>query len=130
MGQVGGQPLTDGTHGLDRDHRRKNAGKKSVQPATVVSAVPSLVTVVMESSLAALIMGVVVVGLKSDGGWDALRVSKRRRHNARELGDQEQGDQHANKTSYRTQPLHQRLGSIPQLIGEFAAIGAWSSIPV
>jgi hypothetical protein len=103
----GGQPLTDDIHGLDRNHGREYAREKGMQRAAVISVVSALVTVMMESSLTTMVIGVVVMDVRSDCGRDTLRADQRRRHEARKLGHHKQRDQQTDKAGYRPKPFHQ-----------------------
>ncbi len=99
VGQADDKLLTTGNHRVDGNRGRKNAREKSVQGAAAISAIFGLITVMMmKHSLAAV--GMVLIEVKSDCGRKVSRASKRRRYDAGELGDHEQGDQHADKTSY------------------------------
>jgi hypothetical protein len=77
ISQVGGKPLTDDIHYLDRNQGRKNAREKSMQRAAVISAVSVLVTVMMESSLATVVIAVVTMYVRSDCSRETLRARQR-----------------------------------------------------
>jgi hypothetical protein len=75
--QVGGKPLTDDIHCLDRNQGGKNAREKSMQRAAAISAVSVLVTVMMESSLATVVIAVVTMHVRSDCSRETLRARQR-----------------------------------------------------
>ena len=51
-------------------------------------------------------VGMVMIGMRGGFTGDSMCLRKRRRHYARELGDQKQGDQYVNGTFYCPEPLH------------------------
>ena len=91
---------------VDRRRRRKNAGKERVQRAAIIGVISACAGVrmcacvvtmtisVMATGLMAV--GLVLTGMRKGGTRSRMRLRQRRRDNARELGDQEQSDQHAN----------------------------------
>jgi hypothetical protein len=97
--RVNRKPSTEDGDGLDRDRGRKDATKKSVQGATVVGEILALVAVMMTRAL--IFMGKMVLVVRSHRGRLTVRGRQRPRHNPRELGHQEQGNQRADKARYR-----------------------------
>jgi hypothetical protein len=67
------------------------------------------ITVMMRAFWTILVMGVLMMDVRNGPMRGSYRAGQWRRYDAGELGDQEQGDQHADKTSYRPQALHQCL---------------------
>jgi hypothetical protein len=90
--RAGGKALAGNAHGLDRGHRGKNAGKIRVQCATGVGKVSAMTTMIMSLSLIAVILRVLMMGVRNRRR-NRLRVGARRRHDARKLGHPEQSDQ-------------------------------------
>jgi hypothetical protein len=86
----------------------ENAGKVGMQSAAAIGRVP-----VMMMRMGLCTVGVIVCVLVMAIGMDCIRnwllVCERGRYHARELGDQEQGDQHTDKATYRSQPFHLRF---------------------
>lgn len=76
IGHVGHEPLTDNIGGFDGDRRRKNACEKSVQRAAMISTIAILITLMMESSLATVIYGVMVMDMKGNCGRHTLRAGQ------------------------------------------------------
>jgi len=68
----------------------------------VVSAIFFVVITVMMMGRpsVAVVLAMVVIEVKSNCGREVSRTSERRRYDAGELGYHEQGDQHANETTY------------------------------
>jgi hypothetical protein len=95
---VNSKPLTEGGDGLDRGRGRKNAGKESVQGAAVVGDTLTLIAMMMTTAL--IFMGTMVVVVRSDCSRLTVRARQRPRHNPRELGNQEHGDQRADRARY------------------------------
>jgi hypothetical protein len=62
----------------------------------------------MALSFVAVVMAVLMV-VRGHRVRNGLRTGARRRDDARELRDDEQGDQQPDKPSYRPKPIHPRL---------------------
>ena len=65
ISHLAGKSLTNDFHGLDHNRWGKNAGKECVQCAAVVSAIFALITVMMERSFVAVVVG--VMDVKNEG---------------------------------------------------------------
>ena len=84
----------------------KNAGKERVQRAAIIGVIGACASVRMCACVVTMTVsamatglktvGLVVTGMPKDGAGSRVGLRERRRDNARELGDQEQSDQHAN----------------------------------
>ena len=74
----------------------------------MVGGVYSLIAPMTQSSSVAMVISVVIMNLRSDHGRSSPRTGQWRCHDARELGNQEQADQHTDKVPYRPQRLHER----------------------
>jgi hypothetical protein len=83
----------------------ENARKVGMQSAAAIGRVPVMM-MRMGFRAVSVIVGVLVRAMGMDRIRNRLLVCQRRRYHARELGDQEQGDQQAYKARYRSQPFH------------------------
>jgi hypothetical protein len=112
---AGRKAPTDETHRVDRNLRRNDASEKGMQCAAVVTKGSALVTVVVMGLVSTmLVMRVLVMDMQNKSVRDCLRMSARGRHDSRQLRDQKQADQQADKATYRPEPLHQGLDPTPQ----------------
>ena len=68
-----------------------------------------MVAVMRELPFVGVIVAVLMMVMRSSRVRNRLRVGARRRHHARELRDQKQGDQQPDKPGYRPKPTHQGL---------------------
>jgi hypothetical protein len=107
--RAGSKRLADDAAGLDRRYGGEDAGKVRMQRATSVGEVSALIAMVMGLSFIPVNMHVLMLGVRSKRVSNRLRAGARRRHDARELRDQEQGDQQTDKPRYGPEPIHLRL---------------------
>jgi hypothetical protein len=105
---LGGERLADNARGLNADWRGKDAGKVGVQRAAAVGQISGAVARMMALSFIATVVAVLMVVVCANRVRNGLRAGVRRRDDARELRDDEQGDQQPHKPSYRPKPIHPR----------------------
>jgi hypothetical protein len=84
--------LADNAPGFDPDCRGKDAGKVGVQRAAAVGQISAAIAGMMAVSCAAVVMAVLRMVVCRNRVRKGLRAGARRRHDARELCDHEQGD--------------------------------------
>jgi len=70
-----------------------------MQRAAVVGVIPALIVVMMSGPGAAPMMHVLMLSVGCDRVRERFRTRERRRHHPSKLGDQKQGDQHADKAT-------------------------------
>jgi hypothetical protein len=100
--------LAEDAHGVDHDRRRQDGRKEGVKGAAVVDDAPALLAAMpMGCRPIRMFMAVMVMNVRSGRVRNRLRMSARRRYDARELGDQKQQDQRARQSAYRPKPFHQ-----------------------
>jgi hypothetical protein len=105
---------------VDRRRRRKNAGKERVQRAAIVGVVGAcagvrmcacVVTMTVSAmAIGLMAVGLVVTGMRNGNAGSRVGLLKRRRDDAGELGDQEEGDQKPNRVRLCPEPLHDSSG--------------------
>jgi hypothetical protein len=106
--RLDGERLADNARGLDADCRGKDAGKAGVQRAAAVGQISAAIAGTMALSLVAAVVAVLMMVVGGNRVRDQLPTGARRRDDARELRDDEQGDQQPDKPSYRPTPIHPR----------------------
>lgn len=95
--QPSDHPLPWDIEGFDFDRVGKDACEKSVQRAAII---PIGIAMMGNGSRIILSVHVLMMLVRSDGRLKARRSGQRRRHYPRELSDQKQANQHADKASY------------------------------
>lgn len=90
---------------INDSDRRQHASKKCMQTAARVSVMVCALTVVRMGNGTSTVCVVMLRECRIDN-TARLRGGKRRRYDAGELSDHEEGCQHVDKTTYCPQPLH------------------------
>jgi hypothetical protein len=108
IGETGGKPPIGHIGNGDGDNRRHDPGEEGMQGAAMVNMAAALIAVVVSrGALVVLRVQVVMMHVQLGCIGERLCARQRRRHDAGELGGQEQRDQDADKVRYRSQPMHQ-----------------------
>jgi hypothetical protein len=99
VSQAGNNRSAGRINGFDCDYGRKNAREKGVERAALVGVVAVVITVMMSSPGAALMMHLPMLDVGGDRVGEGSRARQRRRNHACKLGDQEQGDQYMDEAT-------------------------------
>jgi hypothetical protein len=83
-----------------------------MQCAASIGQVSAVVVMIRDIPLVGVIVAMLMMVMSSSCVRHRLRAGARRRHDARELRHQEQGDQQSDKPTYRPKPIHLRLRPI------------------
>jgi hypothetical protein len=124
--RAGSKRLADDASGLDRHHRREDAGKVRMQCAARVGEVSALIAMIMGLSFVPVNMHMLMMVVRSGDVRNRLRAGTRRRHDARKLRDQKQGDQQSDKPTHRPKPIHLRLDRSPRAILPIMGASHWN----
>jgi hypothetical protein len=107
IGQADRDLLMRQINGSYDNDRRQDAGEKCMQTAARVGVMLCALVVVRVGN-SAITICVMVMHMSGGRADTSLRARKRRRYHPGELGNHEEGCQHADKATYRPQPLHRR----------------------
>jgi len=110
---VTGQGFADNAPRLDQDRRGKDAGKAGMQCAAGIGQITAVVAVRRDLPFVGVVVAMLMMVMRESRVRNRLGVGARRRHHARELRDQKQGDQQPDKPRYRPKPIHLRLDRSP-----------------
>jgi len=108
-----GQRFARNGYSRNRDDRGQEARKTGVQGAAPIRRISAARRAVVDAALRVMMMvrwriHVERIRLWRSGRCHRQRIRTRRRRHTRELGDQEQADQHTGEPGYRPQQLHVR----------------------
>lgn len=107
IGQADRDLLMRQLNGIYDNDRRQDACEKGMQTAARVGVMFCAVALVRVENSAG-IMCVMVIDMCGGDAATSLHAGKRRRYHSGELGNHKEGCQHADKATYRPQPLHRR----------------------
>jgi hypothetical protein len=111
IGQADRDLLMRQLNGIYDNDRRQDACEKGMQTAARVGVMFCVLAVVRVGNSAGTICVVMVIDMCGGDAATSLHAGKRRRYHSGELGNHKEGCQHADKATYRPQPLHRRWTS-------------------